>query len=736
MSSQVIDGGPFRSGDRVFVVVNLAQLRRPNVHGLAQALHITEDAVFESLVGLPQNERAVEDLYEQMRLRVKQYGDDQPTSQSFDQIGIRDARRKLMAWKETLRSTLAFAGHGRSIETLDLIGTLPVPQEGRFVFPLYEGIYCAELHQPDVRESRFFGTYFECVKRPDALEQHCRILAESTRDLAETTKRRREHVEAAAKDLAGLTMARRVVDAMMSQRRYRGPPRNIARQSNDGNRKALLALGNAVDELERIARAALIEEPVVHNTKNIEAEWARAVLDRLANEEFVELVRYMLERPADFGELYKRHLDTIEAAYKALLESNVCIRVIEDHVLPLIDVLASREVEEFPTLAPSGHQATPSGAEFWEVFLDSAGTRSELKESKSIMSVLALIAKAIKEFVGDGEGPASLCAAVLEIAGPMIMTRVSNDARQSGRYAGRLFRCVMWFAHPTLEVRQQAIDAIVRGSVGPEDVRRMKGRWLGSRGKAFWLLVSVIIGLAAIHNLRNDSDLKDYLKAFGGCAGILLAGWKVVGPSWDRAVGRVVGDTARKAGKRLLGCVGALLATVNGAMLARESSLEGDSEGVAYGLAEAAGGVIGLIGFSIWLGAASSAAVAVGSGLMLIGAAIGIVLIGLDLYKLWQVHRLSKSGPVFDRYIESFRESQAVKDYLRSYEVFYERFGMDRDDEDRERMAKVRHDFDQALTAVREAFGKVQFWQLHDAARQDLKEREFSDGDIAALTAW
>jgi hypothetical protein len=155
--------------------------------------------------------------------------------------------------------------------------------------------------------------------------------------------------------------------------------------------------------------------------------------DPKANRKFIDLIEVLVANRdvLENDRVWNRTMDALTSAFQVLLVSPVADATFQDHILPAIEVMASKGVDlsklKFPNL----------GKEFEKAVHDNPNR----KPSRKPLEILAGILGEATTHVGNMPGPETTLVAIFQTALPILMCKLVGGMRQDARtWGGKLFR--------------------------------------------------------------------------------------------------------------------------------------------------------------------------------------------------------------------------------------------------------------------------------------------------------
>jgi monoamine oxidase len=657
----------------------------PTIAGLARALHLQTDITFHALLGYRANAPAVRALYRD------QIGEPVPAD-------LAEARRAL-----TVEGTSYVASHQFPEGTETPYVCWPVLPDGDepVVLPLSPGF--RDVMAEAVRERRRQTRLDVIQPQLDALAVELDAIRAQARRLSESIETCRILGERHATEVAILEALDGLLGALLAA--PKAPP-------SAGDVQEVQRLRGQLAALRAEAHRHMLLEPAESFRAGLVARRdaeARELLALVESPPFVEHVRTLAaNRDIAPVELYAETNDVSGFAFQALLASPQSEAALTRHVLPMIDALASRQLDL------TGLAAT-TNPDLDRAIRDVPAAPA----ADSVLTVLVGVSGALPLAVGNYPGPNTLAVGVLQWAAPVLLARLAGDRAGAVRMAGWLYRALVTCASVraaaatgipqplSLAERVALLEAIDRGDLARLRAVNWSARFQASPAWGAAIAVASAICLYAAVQSDDASTLRRWSNVMGSASGTAL-GVSVALGRYSTLVQR--GIVTGVAG-RALGVIGGAAALVSGVVTAEEEYHSGDTVGMWVAIGGATAGALSVAGFLLSAGAATTATVAgapVGVVLMVAGAVLGI---GAGVVAVVRSLLTAGSQVVFETMLAHF--GRAGGPY--------------------EEAAAVRPSLRAAYTAVQGAQHSVDFWDVHPDRTPELFDLGYAAAHIVEI---
>jgi monoamine oxidase len=653
----------------------------PTIAGLAAALHLQTDLTLHALLGYRANAPAVIGLYRD------QIGGEMPD--------LEEARRRL-----TIAATTFTASNDFPDGTETPYVNWPVEPDGDkpVVVPLSREFrkVIEEATRQRQRQTRLRAI----APALDALGGELDPIHDKAVELTSDVQLCKDLTQANAPEVALLEALDGMLGAMLAFPKAAVDP---------GDRRDVEQLRTLLGTLKTEAQRNMILDPPdsfkagMIKRRDANAAALRAMIEDAS---FVEHVRVLAaNRDIAPSDLWQRTLDVVRLAVQALLVSPESDRVLDAHVLPMIDQLASRP---FDLTGLSASKLPEFDRGFREV--------PASPPANSVLVILVGTAGMVPLAVGNYPGPNTLAVCILDIAAPLLMARVVGNVQAAGTLGGRLYRALVTTASVysgaggqplSLNQRVTLIEAINDGDLARLRNVNWSSRFMNSPAWGSAIAIASAICLIAAIDSDDASTLRKWSNITGSASGVALG----VSVALGRYSTLVEQGIIRGIGGKALGVIGGVAAVVSGVVTAEEAYHSGDTVGMWVSIGAATGGALSVAGFLVAAGAGTTATVAgapVGVLLMAAGAIVGI---GAGVVALVRSLLTSGSQVVFGTFIDHFGRPGGPYDTA----------------------ANDRPSLRAAFTAVQTAHHPVDFWDVDPTKIPQLFDLGFGEPHIAQI---
>jgi hypothetical protein len=478
------------------------------------------------------------------------------------------------------------------------------------------------------------------------LDNELRTMRARADALEFTTRVHKALVETAAGDLALLEALDGLLGVLLQF------PKDPPVDADD--RRHMEALRRDLDTLRAQARVDLIENPVdpfMAGLLQDQVRYAQELHGLVENRDFVSHIRQVVStlttentRTLVPEYLWRDIQDTLLMVFRALLNSPQADNVVNNHVQPMMDALASLQFDLTGLSAPSKPQ-----------FDQAVRSIPAVPPANSVLVLLtgaSVPAGAVTALVGNYPGPNTLLVSIMEWAAPILLGRVVGQVTDAGRLSGLMYRAIVNSASLDtlprgaplqLADRVALIEAIDRGDLKPLTKISWTSRFMNSTAWGSVIAICGVICLAAAITSDTNSTLQYWSNIIASGSATAL-GLSVAFASYSTLVREGI---VRGVGGRVLGVVGALAVIVSGTDAAIDEYRSGDFRGMGAGIATAAGGAFSVAGFLIAAGGGTAWS-GVGLGMMVAGVVIGLAA---AIYSLFRSITTAGSQEVFESYL-------------------------------------------------------------------------------------
>lgn len=436
-----------------------------------------------------------------------------------------------------------------------------------------------------------------------------------------------------------------------------------------------------------------LRQNLVRNRDQHTAELMRFFEDS----DFVEHIQTLVNnRDIAPAALWTDTADTLRQAATVLLVSPQADQFIDNHVIPLIDTLASRSFDIQGLSAPHHPH-------FERAVLNPPSAPSS---TNSALVIFGGLAGTMTLTIGNLPGPSSLSVAALEMTAPTIMGRIMESALRTepaGRYGGRMYRALANSADLTQAERVELIQAIDQGDLNRLRRVNWTNRFMNSPAWGSALGVASALCLIVAIRVDDASTVRYWSNILGSASGTAIG----VSVALQRYSTLLRNGIVRGIGGRVLGVIGGVTAIISGGVTAMEEYQTRDRVGMGIAIAGAAGGALSVAGFLIATGAATAAVGGVGCILMLAGIIIGI---GAGVVALIRQLTTTGSHMIFEAFVNHFATR---------YEYTH--------------AAQSRASLRQAFEIVQRSHHGIDFWDANPDKIPELCDLGFGVGHIAQI---
>ncbi len=653
----------------------------PTIAGLASTLHLQTDLVFYALLGYRANAPAVIGLYRD------QIGDELPS--------LEEARRSL-----TIAGTRFTASNDFPDGTETPYVNWAVEPDGDKPVVLPLSLEFRKVIEEATRQRQRQTRLKAITPALDALRDQLDPIHDKAVDLTSDIQLCKDLTQANAPEIALLEALDGMLGAMLQFPKAAVDPTD--RQDVENLRTLLATLRTEAQ------RDMIIDPPDAFKANMISRRKADAAALRQMFEDaqLVENVR-VLATNRDIAplDLWQKTLDVVRLAAQALLLSPESDAVLDSHVLPMIDVLASRPFDLTGLSAPN----LP---EFDRGFREIPAS----PPANSVLVILVGSLQIVPTAAGNYPGPNTLAVSVLDIAAPLLMARVVGNVQAAGTLAGRLYRALVTTASVysgpsgqplSLNQRVQLIEAINEGNLAKLRNVNWSSRFMNSPAWGSAIALASAVCLVAAIESDDASTLRKWSNITASASGTALGVSVAVG----RYSTLVEQGIVRGIGGKALGVVGGVAGVISGVVTAEEAYHSGDTRGVWVSIGAATGGALSVAGFLVAAGAgttATGAGAPLGVILMAAGAIVGI---GAGVASLVRSLLTTGSQVVFGTFIDHFGRPGGPMDTA----------------------ANDRPALRATFTAVQTGHHPVDFWDVDPARIPQLFDVGFGEAHIAQV---
>jgi hypothetical protein len=447
-------------------------------------------------------------------------------------------------------------------------------------------------------------------------------------------------VDGNARELAILELLTALLNAMVEH--PKDPSDKKPLDGGDG-------LQDRLAKLKAAANKALILDPPQSTSAKERDQFAQQLKDTLHDQGFKDRLQKMVDNrdvvPAD---LWSNAMDTLRSATTTALGSNQADAFIDGDILPMIDAVASQPIDLTGISIPSRPD------------LDAAIKQAPPAPAQGL-SYLTIIAGVIgmKPLVsGNVPGPSALAVGVVQMAAPIIMSRLVGNVPDAATFFGKAYRFFVKCAGMTpkeeaslaeaVELAQSAgvnrALAVVRQDIDWTAKFMTEPGWGAAIGFA-----NALCFIAAIDS-DDSNTVRKWANIIGSGSGTVLG----IAVTFQNFSNLLKAGIVKGVGGKVLGVIGGIAVVFAGAESIKESAAVNDNVGIGIGVATVAGGLLSVAGFLCTAGLATDATgvgLPVGTFLMICGAVLGI---GAGIAGLIQSITTSGTQLVFDSYLQEF----------------------------------------------------------------------------------
>jgi hypothetical protein len=392
-------------------------------------------------------------------------------------------------------------------------------------------------------------------------------------------------------------------------------------QPSSSDRADLVVLQSRLDQLRVQARTDLLIDPpdsqMSGKFKQRDAQ-SREVLRLVREASFVSNVKVLVNN-ADVAPaaLFEDVCETVTFAYRTLLLTPRADDAEKD-IRDALDMLSSKVFDTTGLTSTSN----PS----FNTAVTQAG--SPPSGDSALILIIKLKVQTGPTLVGNLPGPSTVGAAVVEMAGLLLMPSVMRNPGAAGALSAKLYRGLAIAAGidgpAGMAERVRLIEATQSGDLSAIRKMSWSSRFMTSQGWCAGIGAANAIAFYFAITTDDTSTLRKWSKVAatgsGAALGLALTSFGRFGSLLSRGI---ITGTASNA----LGVVGGVAAVVSGTITAKEEFGAGDTTGGWVATAGAVGGALSVAGFLVAAGAATSATgvgVPVGMGLMVVGAVLAV----------------------------------------------------------------------------------------------------------------
>ncbi len=575
----------------------------PTIQGLAKVFCLQPETVLDSLLGFRQNSHVIRPLYEDYARAA-----DRPET---DEVSLWQARRYLRI-AATTPTANEYTGRLLTNKAY-LYWGLRMPDGGKLLLPYSSAFrkHLKDLRTQQNRKSR--------IKAVDPAIKSVQLTMAGIRGQASALNDMIKLIKDLTSDAQSACFGLEALDCMLELMQNKPAPDD---QPDQSDRTELKTFAKDFAAFKNHAYQSLILDPArFHQTIAHNDEVAKDMIRQLNDAKLLQDVKKLVAH-ADVvpSDVWIDLCDTLKTVYASLAISSEGETCFQDHILPLIQDLASQPIE-----LPTG--VTPTRSDIEKALREAPPPSGK----DTIIGVVSGAVGTLPLAIGNMPGPASLSVSMMELFAPFIFRKIVTKAAWEPTIALRLgswlFRALVKSANlPTTGIKRAMYAAQAGDMKGLPKINWSRSFMNSAAwGSAIAVLSCVVLIFAAT---GDDKDtVRKWANIISGAAGTGLG----VGVALSRLNVAMRSGAIRSGGafaSRLLVVVGSTAAIVSGIQTAREEYGTGDSTGMWLALGGAAGGAISLAGWMIGAGATTASTgvgLAPGAIIMLVGVAIGII---------------------------------------------------------------------------------------------------------------
>lgn len=659
-----------------YVVVRVSRMfpgPSPTILGLGRRLELRSDAVFQCLLGYQANGPAVRGLYRE------QIGEPVP--------GLDAARRELRIAGTTATLNLQFPS---GTQTPYIAWGVSPDRDAPVVLPRSRAF--RDVMRAATEQRRRELRVLVITPALDALRADLQAIREKAHELETDIDACMGFARVHGPDLWRIALLDGLLGTMLAS-----PKGSV----DADDRRDVEDLRRKVATLSSEATRHLVTDPIGFVERAIVLRRALRATDLrrlLEVASFREHAAVLVDnRDIAPSDLWQETYDVVRFAFQTLLGSPQADAVVDAHVLPMIDALASTPFDLTGL-------STPHLPAF------DAGLRQvpPFPQTESVLVTLVRIAPGL---VGNKPGPDALAVGVMKLAGPSLAARVMADRAAAGAMGARLYRALVNAAglggDANIGARVDLLLAVDQG-----DLARLRRVDFSKRfmNGPVWGAAMSLMGIVCLVVAVQDTEaatLRRWSDIIGSGSGALAGLSVVVGRYSSLVQLRVVGGLGGKA----LGVIGGVAGILSGVLTAREEYQTGDQTGMWLAVGGTAAGAVSVAGFLMAAGLATSATVfgaPAGVVLMIAGAVIGLVT---GIVAAIRAQLTTGSQRVFEAVVNDVGKSGGA----------IQSTGL------------ARPSLRAAFGAVQSGHHSVDFWDVHPDRIPELHDLGFPVGHIAAI---
>ncbi len=661
--------------NRGYIVLNLQEMAQgsASIGWLAHFLHLQPETVLNALLGYRSNAHVIKRLYDD-------YGpNDRWTNYSTARRLLRQSAFTYTASDES--------GTIQATDTPYLNWNVQ-PDPGKPVlFPLTEGFkkFLKETTEKRERMARYKAAspVFTALENNDL--PSIRI---KTEDLKLFIKWLKDWTKDDVSDVVILESLDGLLGAMLSH------PLKAVDPDDKNKAKTLRA---KLKVLKDEAYSDILLKPP--NAPDVEKE-ANDLLKDLEDTGFESRINTLVSYKDVAGaKLWQETCEALKNAYITLLMSPKAEYVLENHVLPMINTVASR------TFDTSG-MPNLKHAEF----ANAVKNAPSASNSFSVLNIMGKVLAASRISVRSLSAVQSLVTSVVEVAAPAIMSRVLKFGNASGvgqESGGLLFRFVVNSAGLDQQAQNLLLNSVDNGKLN--DLKSVNWSRSFSNSPAWGSALAIVGIISFIIEIQSDDKdtMKHWANLISSCSTTALG----VAIAFSRYSTLIEEGVVEGIGGKALGIIGGVAGVVVGTETALEEYHTGDYTGAWLAGLGALGGAMTVAGFLVAAGVGSSSTgigAPIGAGLIIVGT---VIAVGTGVIALIRNIFTPGTQKVFEAYLVYFSRSGGA--YSRISTV-------------RPKLTADFHD-------VQVNMHSVNFWEVNRTLIPELHDIGFSVDCIAAI---
>lgn len=659
---------------RNYVVANLTQLAQgcASIRWLAKFFYIQPETVLHALLGYKANAHVIKGLFR-----------DYVSDQNWTDF---KTARKLLKERAYVFTASDTSGFIEVTNTPYLDWNVEPNPPKPILLPLTEGFkkFLKVTTEERKRLARFKAASpaFEQLEKKDLPE--IRIGTSVLNDFVKFLKKW-------TKDDVGDILLLEALDGMLGAM-LNHPKETVDKDDRTDAQKLHSKLAKLKDE----ARLHILLKPP--HAPDVEKQ-ATDLLKILEDPAFVKRVKVLVEyRDVAGDKLWTDTCEALRQAFIALLLSPKAEHVIDNHVIPMIDTIASRPFDTSGLSSPKHSDLANA--------IKNAPTPSG---SDSVLNIMGGLMALVPNAVGELPGPQSLSVAVVELAAPLIMGRILEKmvAEPPTFWGAKLYRFITNAAGLDMKARVDLILAVDGGDLSKIKNINWSKRFMNS--PAWGSAMAIVGAITLIAEIQKDdaNTVRHWANLLAGASTTTLG----VAVAFARYSNLIEKGLVRGIGGKALGVIGGIAGVISGVATAKEEYGTGDYTGAWLAGIGALGGAMTVAGFLVASGAGATATVAGAPiGLILIIAGT-VVAIGTGIWAFLRDLWTPGTEKVFESFILHF--SRVAGPY--------------------DRISPKRTGLATAYNDVKEFFRDVDFWHVKSSLIPELYDVGFPIECVAAI---